>query len=113
MVHKSNSERLRRASTSIEKFLGSPYLKHLNVPRTAEVYEAIVDPPDETDDKSGPRVTVRKYLSLGTNGHSSSSLLFTASSLKPALCRSPQYQRWSSIDTSRCLTVWSSPEWRV
>ncbi len=62
------------------------------------MYEAIVDPPDETDDKSGPRA-VRKYPSLGTNGHSSSSLLFTASSFKPALWITPQYKSWSSIDT--------------
>ncbi len=53
--HMSNSKRLREASSTIRPYLRSPYLKHLNVERTARMYGTIVDKSDDDDDGTAPR----------------------------------------------------------
>jgi hypothetical protein len=68
MVHKSKLRTTQAGFDLDKEFLGRPYLKHLNVPRTSEMYEAIVDPPDETDDKSGPRANCQKTENIPVSG---------------------------------------------
>ncbi len=41
---KCTSPRLRGASTSIRALLDSPYFAYMNNPKTAEIYQALVDP---------------------------------------------------------------------
>jgi hypothetical protein len=49
------SKRLREASSTIREYLNSPYLKYLNVERTATMYGTIVDESDDDDDGTESR----------------------------------------------------------
>ena len=53
--YKCTSPRLRGASTSIRALLDSPYFAYMNNPKTAEIYQALVDPPIEGETNSNPR----------------------------------------------------------
>ena len=58
--HQSDSQRVSLASSTIRQYLESPYLKHLNVPRTMQMYEAIVDASEEADNQDEPRGNYQK-----------------------------------------------------
>ena len=53
---KCTSPRLRDASTSIKELLDSPYFPYMNNPKTAEIYQALVDPPIEGETNPNPNL---------------------------------------------------------
>jgi hypothetical protein len=54
------SPRLRDASTSIKALLDSPYFAYMNNPKTAEIYQALVDSPIEGETNSNPKANFQK-----------------------------------------------------
>jgi hypothetical protein len=58
--YKCTSPRLRDASTSIKALLDSPYFAYMNNPKTAEIYQALVDPPIEGETNSNPKANFQK-----------------------------------------------------
>ena len=58
--YKCTSHRLRDASTSIKALLDSPYFAYMNNPKTAEIYQALVDPPIEGEANSNPTANFQK-----------------------------------------------------
>ncbi len=57
---KCTSPRLRDASTSIKALLDSPYFLYMNNPKTAEIYQAPVDPPIEGETNPNPKANFQK-----------------------------------------------------
>jgi hypothetical protein len=57
---KCTSPRLRDASTSIKALLDSPYFPYMNNPKTAEIYQALVDPPIEGETNPNPKANFQK-----------------------------------------------------
>ena len=58
--YKCTSPRLRDASTSIKALLDSPYFAYMNNPKTAEIYQALVDPPIEGETNPNPKANFQK-----------------------------------------------------
>jgi hypothetical protein len=57
---KCTSPRLRDASTSIKALLDSPYFPYMNNPKTAEIYQALVDPPIDGETNPNPKANFQK-----------------------------------------------------
>jgi hypothetical protein len=54
--YKCTSPRLRDASTSIRALLDIPYFSYMNNPKTAEIYQTLVDPPIEGETNPNPNL---------------------------------------------------------
>ncbi len=65
---KCTSPRLRDASTSIKALLDSPYFSYMNNPKTAEIYQALVDLPIEGETNSKPQGQLPKDPCMSTLG---------------------------------------------